>query len=56
MNARRETFKTEARQGFSQVRPTQTCRQSVKEAEPGRICDVVELGLTASKQIVYYLA
>ena len=30
---RRETFETEARLGFSQVRPTQAYRQSVEEAE-----------------------
>jgi hypothetical protein len=28
---RREAFETEARQGFSQVRPTQAYRQSVEE-------------------------
>jgi predicted FMN-binding regulatory protein PaiB len=30
---RREAFETEARRGFSQVRPTQAYRQSVEEAE-----------------------
>jgi len=30
---RREAFETEARRGFSQVRPTQAYMQSVEEAE-----------------------
>jgi len=30
---RREAFETEARRGFSQVRPTQANAQSVEEAE-----------------------
>jgi hypothetical protein len=30
---RREAFETEARRGFSQVKPTQAYRQSVEEAE-----------------------
>jgi hypothetical protein len=30
---RREAFETEARRGFSQVRPTQAYRQSVEEAD-----------------------
>jgi hypothetical protein len=30
---RREAFETEARWGFSQVRPTQAYRQSVEEAD-----------------------
>jgi hypothetical protein len=30
---RREAFETEARRGFSQVRPTQAYLQSVEEAE-----------------------
>jgi hypothetical protein len=29
----REAFETEARRGFSHVRPTQACWQSVEEAE-----------------------
>jgi hypothetical protein len=33
---RRETFETEARRGFSQVRPTQAYWQSVEETERGK--------------------
>jgi hypothetical protein len=35
---RREAFETEARQGFSQVRPTQAYWQSVEEAEREKPC------------------
>jgi hypothetical protein len=35
---RREAFETEARLGFSQVRPTQAYRQSVEEAEREKPC------------------
>jgi hypothetical protein len=38
MNAVREAFETEARQGFSQVRPTQAYWQSVEEAEREKPC------------------
>jgi hypothetical protein len=33
---RREAFETEARRGFSQVRPTQAYLQSVNEKQPRR--------------------
>jgi hypothetical protein len=35
---RREAFETEARKGFSQVRPTQAYWQSVEEAEREKPC------------------
>jgi len=39
---RRETFKTEARRGFSQVRPTEAYVQSVEEAERDNPCQAGE--------------
>ena len=35
---RREAFETEARRGFSQVRPTEANAQSVEEAEREQLC------------------